>query len=182
MSLLADWRLTRERRRRAALYLAALRHDVAPSDIAWLARLTTPLSEKVALRELLFARRAVALIVSERDALDDRTASDVAHELAAEIAAEGRHDSAAPSAWHERWRTYTGALAARGSTEAPAVRLARVMLQGAGVTNPGAAELQQGTQYISVVRSAANEALRKAFGAASLPDDVRPSALGAGPR
>ena len=182
MSLLAEWRLTRERRKRATRYLAAISQDVSPTDVAWLTPHTTPKNERLAQRELRFARRAVLLIVSERDALDDRTASDVAHELAPEISAEARQDMEAARAWLERWRSYTSTLAARGSAEAPAVRLARVMLSGAGIVDPQPPELQRATQYVTSLRSAANDALRKAFGAASLPDDVRPSALGALPR
>ncbi len=122
MSLLAEWRLTRERRKRASVYLAAINHEVPASDVAWLAPLTADKSEKIALRELVFARRAVGLIVAERDALDDRTASDVAHQLASIVDLESRHDAEAGRAWSERWRAYTSALASRGPAEAPAAR------------------------------------------------------------
>jgi hypothetical protein len=162
------------------VYLAAINHEVPHADVAWLAGLTS--NDRLALRELLFARRAVGLIVAERDALDDRTASDVAHELASVISLEARRDSDAGRAWSERWHAYTSALAARGSAEAPAARLARVMLGGGGIERPSSAELVRGTQYILSVRTAANDALRRAFGAASMPEDVRPSALGAMPR
>src|SRR3954471_21005461 len=126
MSLLAEWRLTRERRKRAAVYLTAINHEVAAADVAWLAAFMPAPDEKLALRELLFARRALGLIVAERDALDDRTASGVAHQLAGVISLEARLDADAGRAWSERWRAYTGALAARGSPEAPAARLGRV--------------------------------------------------------
>ncbi|MBC8089763.1 MAG: hypothetical protein H7Z40_21070 [Phycisphaerae bacterium] len=177
MSFLTDWRLARERRRRAAVYLSAITQHVAPADIAWLASLTPDRNERLATRELEFARRAIGLIVAERDALDDRTASDVAHQLATVISSESRRDSVAGRVWSERWRAYTGALAARGSTESPAARLARVMLAGAGVAAPSHEQLVGGTQYILAVRSAANDALRTAYGSASLPEDVRPSAV-----
>lgn len=177
MSFLAEWRHARERKKRASVYLSAINQQVAPTDVAWLASLAPGADEQVALRELLYARRAIGLIVAERDALDDRTASDVAHQLASVIASEARRDADAGRAWSERWRAYTTALAARGSPEAPAARLARVMIAGAGVTSPPSAALVRGTQYVLGVRAAANEALRKAFGAASMPEDVRPSAL-----
>lgn len=177
MSFLSEWRVARERRRRASVYLAAITQHVAPADIEWLARICEGRDERLAARELQFARRAVGLIVAERDALDDRTASDVAHQLATVISSEGRRDSVAGRAWSERWRSYTSALAARGSTESPAARLARVMLAGSGVSSPTQEQLVRGTQYILVVRTAANEALRTAYGSASLPEDVRPSAV-----
>ncbi len=179
MSILTEWRVARERKKRATIYLGAITQHVAPADIEWLAMLAPNHDERLAARELQFARRSIGLIVAERDALDDRTASDVAHQLAGVISAEARHDAVAGRAWSERWRAFAGALAARGSTEAPAARLARVMLGGAGIEQPTAEELVRATQYILAVRSSANEALRTVYGSASLPDDVRPSALGA---
>lgn len=177
MSFLSDWRVARERRRRAAVYLGAITQHVPPADVEWLTRISPDQNERMASRELQFARRAVGLIVAERDALDDRTASDVAHQLATVISSEGRRDSVAGRAWSERWRAYTGALASRGSSESPAARLARVMLAGCGVEAPTQEQLVRGTQYILAVRSSANEALRTAYGSASLPEDVRPSAV-----
>lgn len=179
MSILSEWRVARERRKLASIYLGAITQHVAPADIAWLTRLAPNGGERLAARELLFARRAVGLIVAERDALDDRTASDVAHQLAGVISAEARQDAVAGRAWSERWRAYTSALTARGSAEEPAARLARVMLTGSGVDQPSAEQLVRATQYILTVRTGANEALRTAYGSASLPEDVRPSALGA---
>jgi hypothetical protein len=177
MSFLSDWRVARDRRRRAAVYLSAITQQVAPADVEWLSRIAEGKNERLAARELQFARRAIGLIVAERDALDDRTASDVAHQLATVISSEGRRDSVAGRAWSERWRAYAGALAARGSPESPAARLARVMLAGSGVGAPTQEQLIRGTQYILAVRTSANEALRTAYGSASLPEDVRPSAV-----
>ena len=179
MSILSEWRMARERRKRAAIYLAAITQPVAPADIEWLTRLIPDHDAQLASRELQFARRAIGLIVAERDALDDRTASDVAHQLAGVISAEGRQNPVAGRAWSERWRAYTSALAARGSTESPAARLGRVMLAGSGVDHPATEQLLRATQYILAVRTGANEALRTAYGSASMPEDVRPSALGA---
>ena len=126
---------------------------------------------------MAFARRAIGLIVAERDALDDRTAADVAHQLAPVVAAEARRDAEAGRLWTERWRSYTTALAVRGNPESPAARLARVLLSGAGLMEPTADDLQQITAFVHETRGNLNEHLRAAFGAASLPEDVRPSAL-----
>lgn len=177
MSILSEWRVARDRRKRASVYLAAITQHVAPSDIEWLTKLAEGQNGGLAARELQFARRAIGLIVAERDALDDRTASDVAHQLATVISSEARQDAIAGRAWSERWRAYTSALAARGSTESPAARLARVMLLGSGVVQPTPEQLVRATQYVLAVRTGANEALRTAYGSASLPEDVRPSAV-----
>lgn len=175
MGLWADWQASRARRHRVQIYLNHLLREPDVPVLEWLAGLGA--HRDLASRELMFARRAVGLIVAERDALDDRTAADVAHQLAPVISAEARRNAEFGRAWTDRWRSYTAALAVRGNPEAPATRLARVMLGGAGVIAPDAETVSRATQFIQDTRAALNEQLRTAFGAASLPEDIRPSAL-----
>ena len=175
MGMLGEWRAARERKRRSASYLDALLHAPDPADTTWLAGLAG--SADVARRELAFARRAIGLIVAERDALDDRTASDVAHQLAAVLDREVRETPEIGREWAERWRSYTAALAVRGDAESPSARLARVLLTGAGVANPRTDDLIRATTLVVATRTRANEVLRSVFGVASLPEDVRPSAM-----
>jgi hypothetical protein len=176
MGMWARWRAGRDRRRLASRYLDALPRAVAPSDAVWLCDMGV--GEEIARRELAFALRAVALIVAERDALDDRTASDVAHRLAPEIQREFHANAGTGRAWDQRWRAYTGALAVRGDAHPPAVRLARVLLGGAGLVSPGPEQVARASVFVTDARTRANESLRQVFGVASLPDDIRPSALG----
>ncbi|MFO0070499.1 MAG: hypothetical protein ACK55A_00175 [Gemmatimonas sp.] len=175
MGLWADWQAARAQRHRGEMYLNYLLREPDDEAMGWLFALApdTP----TARREFHFARRAIGLIVAERDALDDRTHADVTHQLAPVLAAEARRAPADGLAWSERWRAYCAALAVRGTVDSPATRLARVMLSAAGVEHPDTAGLQRATQFVQETRTAMNEALRHAFGAASLPDDVRPSAL-----
>ncbi|WP_309672920.1 hypothetical protein [Gemmatimonas sp.] len=175
MGLWAEWRAQRERSRRASTYLSQLLRSPEHADITWL--LSHGVPEAVAVRELTFAKRAIGLVVAERDALDDRTASDVAHQLAPVISREARATVDLGREWGERWRAYTAALAVRGNVDSPATRLARVLLGGASIHEPSAAQLARATQFVHETRSAANVALRDVFGVASLPDDIRPSAL-----
>ena len=175
MGLLGDWRASRERRRRADRYLAGLLTPPDPADVDWLAALTGDRDRAV--QELVFARRALGLIVAERDALDDQTAADVAHALSAVVDAEARRARSPGADWMARWRAYSAALAVRGQAEAPANRLGRVLLEGAGIVQPDEQALGLAAQFIGVHRARANEALRAAFGVASLPEDVRPSLL-----
>jgi hypothetical protein len=175
VSVFADWRAARERRQRASSYLATLLPEPVESDVRWLS--TMQPDGAIARRELRFARRAIGLIVAERDALDDRTASDVAHELALVIRAEAQRRPEDGRLWSERWRAYSGALTVRGVAEAPAARLARVLLAGAGVEQPTTEQHVRATQWVLAARSQANEALRSAFGVASMPEDVKPSAM-----
>ena len=175
MSVFGSWRLSRERRRLAGQYVRGVVGASANADVEWLAALTR--DRAVALREITFARRAIALIVAERDALDDRTASDVAHALAHIVDDESRRSAQVGGAWTTRWREYSATLAARGVADAPATRLARVLLAGAGVSDAEHNAVEQATLFVHATRASANESLRAIFGAAELPENVRPSAL-----
>ncbi|HEY0930286.1 MAG TPA: hypothetical protein VGE27_10245 [Gemmatimonas sp.] len=175
MGFWSEWQAARERRRRVASYLSHVLREPDAEQLRWLSAVASDPAS--AARELRYARRAVGLIVADRDALDDRTAADVAHLLAPVIASEARQNAKSGRGWNDRWLAYTAALAVRGSVEAPAGRLARVLLEGAGVTAPSPEVVHQATEMIQQYRGALNEALRAAFGDAALPEDVRPSAL-----
>lgn len=175
MGLIGTWRAARERRRLAERYLRELLTAPGTDDRQWLSTHTGSIA--AATRELVFVRRAIALIVAERDALDDRTASDVSHVLAGVIEAEARASRQTGREWVLRWRAYSATQAARGQVESPAVRVARVLLEGAGIALPSDALLTQATQFVQTTRARANESLRAAFGEATLPEDIRPSAL-----
>ena len=176
MSVFGEWRAARERRQRASSYLATLLPEASSADVDWLSMVSAS-DSSVARRELSFARRAIGLLVAERDALDDRTASDVAHELADVIRAEARRQPDAGRIWAERWRAYSAAITTRGGAESPAARIARVLLAGAGLESPNQEQLLRATQWVLSARSHANEALRSAFGVATLPEDIKPSAI-----
>lgn len=176
MGLFADWRESRDRRRRASHYVAAVLRDRETSQADWLVAMGVP--PETAARELTLAVRAIGLIVAQRDALDDRTAADVSHELAPLIEREVQQSLGQGAAWGERWREYTAALAVRGIAEVPAARLAKVLLHGAGLMEPTPAQLARATEFVADIRGRANEALRELFGAADLPDGIPPSAFG----
>lgn len=175
MSFYSAWRDSRDRRRRASAYVERLALGRGPSDAAWLARAAN--EEFHATREVMFMHRAMALIVAERDALDDRTASDVSRALASIVDHEMQRNPDTGALWTVRWREYSSALAMRGSIESPSTRFARVLLGGAGLRSADDALLASAVQAVQSTRNAANEALRAAFGVATLPDDVRPSAI-----
>ena len=175
MSWWGDWQASRARKRRALAYLQVMLGAPDPVDFEWMNGVVN--DERVAHRELAFGRRAIAIIVAERDALDDRTASNVAHLLAAVIDKEASDQPDLGRAWVERWRAYSAALAARSGGESISARLAKVLLAGAGVAQPSSQQIARATQFVIGTRSRANEALRAAFGEASMPEDVRPSAM-----
>src|ERR1051325_10749845 len=82
MPLFAKWRAERDFMRRAERFVARLMEEPAPADVEWLAHVATREDQDHARWELRYAKRALGLIAAERDALDDRTASIVAKEIA----------------------------------------------------------------------------------------------------
>ena len=175
MSLWTEWREQRKRSRRASTYLGRVLRAPDADTVHWLASIGVPVP--LAVQEITFAVRAIGVIVAERDALDDRTASDVVQQLALVIRREPSGDEDRRHLWAERWRAYSASLAVRGSEESPTTRVARVFLAAAGVVAPSGEQLLRATHFIAHTRSAANDALRDVFGAAALPDHVRPSAV-----
>ncbi len=78
--LFGSWRAERGRAARALRYVASAMGE--PDDAAVQALASAGDSDQDHARwELRYARRAIALLVSERDALDDQTSSDVAAAL-----------------------------------------------------------------------------------------------------
>jgi hypothetical protein len=185
MGLLAEWRAERERRHRAALFVRVLHQEPEPDDVSWLATMATAGDSDHARWELRYARRAMGLLVARRDALDDRTASLVAHELVEALARDphvgtGRL-SLAERQLNDRLRSYGDALTARAA-EPTGTRLAKVLVgfatAGRDATDPRL--LARAGAIIARYMDEANGALRDAFGAASLPEDIAPSAVAQG--
>jgi hypothetical protein len=181
MAFWREWVAARDRRGRAAAYVAVLCADPSPEDVAWLAANATHGDADHARWELRYARRALGLIVAQRDALDDRTASLVAKALADALS---RDPGVAPDKRHmaeqqlsARLRAYSEAIANRGG-DGTASHLGSTLLGFAGRRDSHPAPVVSGAAAIlSRYMGETNAALREAFGAAALPDDVAPSRL-----
>jgi hypothetical protein len=190
--LFARWRADRDLRRRSATYVATLLEEPSDADARWLAEAATRGDLDHARWELRYARRAVGLIVAQRDALDDRTGSSVGRVLAeafdrdpnvaTDRLAVARHQ------FNARLGAYRDVLtsrppAARTTAGRPAVaqtatRLGQILLAFAGgPVGPNAREVPHAGEIVTSYIDAAHQALRDAFGVASLPEDVSPSAL-----
>ena len=74
----SEWRSARERQRRTRLVVEGLRREPDEADVAWLADAAADGDADHARWELRYARAALGLIGAQRDALDDRTASELA--------------------------------------------------------------------------------------------------------
>lgn len=178
----AAWRHERERRRRAVRVVERLRRDPEGSDVVWLADAAANGDQDHARWELRYARAALGLLIAQRDALDDRTAAEVAAAIAESFEtdvriAEDRRELAARQ-FNERLLAYREAMQVRGTALTPADAAGRCLLAFAsdGARTAGT-PLAYAIELLERYAEDAAEALRAAYGTAVLPDDVPPSVL-----
>lgn len=135
--------------------------------------------------ELRYLRRALGLLISGRDSLDDRTASVVGQALARAVA----HDPAAAAAmratsaaqFNARLRVYRDVMGQRGGSRTPLAPLGETLVAYAG-GGPGRDVDSWAAAWIASELDRCNEGLRQEFGTADLPADVAPSAMQLPPR
>ena len=181
MPWFAHWRAERELQRKAAAFVAALFREPDPGDAEWLARTATRGDLDHARWELRYARRALGLIAAQRDALDDRTASIVAREIAESFdrdrnIAAGMLETAERQ-FNARLSAYRDGLAARGGTATP-IRMGQTLIAFAGGSFRQQDEnVVRAGELLGSYLAEANEALRGAFGVAALPEHLPPSAV-----
>lgn len=181
-----EWRAARERRRRAAAYVTAVRKEPEEADVAWLAEAAANGDTDHARWELRYARWALAALTAQRDALDDSTGSDVYAALQAALLGDSRIDPGmlelAEQQLGDRLSGYREAISSRGGSAGSGEKLGRVLLAFAsdGARSAGA-PLPRAVALLSAYVAEANEALRAAYGLAVLPEHLPPSeALGRG--
>lgn len=176
------WRAERERQRRARQVAESLRRDPAGEDVVWLADAAAAGDQDHARWELRYARAALGLLVAQRDALDDRTAADIAAAIGAGFEtdpriAEDRRDLAKDQ-FNQRLTAYREAFQMRGGAISAADALGRCLLAFAsdGARTAGT-PLAYAIEVLDRYAAEAAEALRAAYGQAALPEDVPPSVL-----
>jgi hypothetical protein len=173
----------RRRRQRAALVVAALFREPTEADVTWLADAATGGDIDHARWELRYARRALGLIAAQRDALDDRTASDVATATAAAFAIDPHiapdNRLLAERQFNERVATYREALQSRGGPVGPGDKLGRMLLAFASDSARTAGpQLNRAIELMGSYLAEAGVALRDAYGGApALPEDKKPSEM-----
>ncbi|MGH7624697.1 MAG: hypothetical protein ACREOJ_05170 [Gemmatimonadaceae bacterium] len=182
-ALWQNWRAARELTRRAASYVAALGAEPDAGEVAWLALAGTHGDRDHARWELRYARRALGLLSAQRDALDDRTASVVAHALGEALARDPAVAAGklrmAERQLNARLTGYAAALSNREGAGS-GWHLGRQLLEFAGRRDAVPPEdVMRASELLSRYLDEANAALREHFGLASLPEDVVPSSLAA---
>jgi hypothetical protein len=176
------WRSERERVRKAAQIAAVLRRDPDAPDVQWLADAAANGDVDHARWELRYARIAVGLLVTQRESLDDRTVAEVSAAVGEAIGrdvriAEDRRELAERQL-NERLSAYREAFQMRGGAVDPSGAMGRCLLAFAsdGARTAGA-PLEYAVELLERYSTEASGALRTAYGAAHLPDDVPPSVL-----
>lgn len=177
------WREDRDLQRKADAYVASLMREPADADVEWLAKSATKGDADHARWELRYARRALGLIVAQRDALDDKTGSAVARTLAGALARDRSIDAStielAERQFNARISAYRDGLDSRASGTPVATRLGQTLFAFAGGAFRDAKEdVARGGDLLTSYAAESNEALRAAFGTAQLPENVPPSAVG----
>ena len=94
MASFAEWRAERAQRRRAAAVAKVAMAEPDEDDVRWLAERAAGGDADHARWEWRYARRAFAIVVAQRDALDDRTGSLVAAAIARAMARDPMADAA----------------------------------------------------------------------------------------
>jgi hypothetical protein len=177
------WREDRELQRKADAYVAALMREPAEADVQWLAVSATKGDIDHARWELRYARRALGLVIAQRDALDDKTGSVVARTLADAMARDRSVDAStieiAERQFNARIAAYRDSLDARSSTIPVTTRLGQTLFAfSGGAFRDAKQDVARGGDLLSTYATEANEALRGAFGTAQLPENLPPSAVG----
>jgi hypothetical protein len=180
LPLTPEWRAARDRKRKAVVFLSTIRREPDDADVAWLAESAARGDQDHARWELRYARLALAVLAAQRDALDDRTGSDVVAALGETLATDERVDPMALELvgrqLNDRLSGYKEALVARGGPVGSGERLGRVLLAFAsdGARSAGA-PLPRAVELLSAYIAEANAALRAVYGEAALPEHLPPS-------
>jgi hypothetical protein len=185
--LFREWRTGWRLRRGALTYVTGLGQEPDEDDVRWLAMVATSGDADRARWELRYARQALGLLVAERDALDDRTGSLVARELTEALQSDRRIAvglvKVAERQFNERLALYRGVLSTKSATEGTGARLGRALVSVAGGGASAADDVVgRAGELLARYLGASNEALRRTFGAAALPEDHPASGLSGGAR
>jgi hypothetical protein len=175
--LFRSFRNDRALLRSSAVYAAALMQEPEATDTDWLSTVATRGDGDHAQWELRYLRRALGVLVAQRDALDDRTPSEVLRALLHRMQKDQNVDGAERQ-FNARLSAYRDAFTSRGHGT-PAIRVAQNLLAFSG--GPIRADdpvVQRGAVLVSEYLAASNAALQSSFGKAQLPEDVQPSKVG----
>lgn len=180
-SLFRRWRDEHALEGRATAVARVALAEPDESDVRWLAERGTGGDEDHARWEWRYARRAFAIIVAQRDALDDRTGSAVAAAIGSALARDPMIDASkrrvAARQFNDRLAGYANIIRDRDPSTPTAERLARALFAFSGTVAPSSADILRGGTALSAMLTDMHATLALHFGSANLPDDIAPSAM-----
>lgn len=167
-----------QHRRAVQAYVAHAWSEPDEADVQWLASILGDGDTDRARWEFRYARRAFALLVAERDALDDRTGSLVAREMRQALQMDRSVAAGmvglAERQLNQRLAYFRTSFSERSGSEALETRLARVFLDRVGVRDISG-NVNRASAILKRYIEASQDALRAAFGVAEVPEDQPPS-------
>ena len=179
MRLFGSFRDDRALQRATIAYTDMLLDEPVPIDVDWLSAVATRGDTDHARWELRYLHRSLGILVAQRDALDDRTPSEVLRTLAARMARDPNVDDTlrelSERQFNARLSAYRDAFTSRG-LGTPALRVAQNLLAFAG--GPIRADdpaVVRGAELVTASLERSAESLRASFGTVQLPEDVAPS-------
>jgi hypothetical protein len=181
MRLFQSFREDRALLRKSAAFASVLMAEPSAEEVDWLSKVATRGDLDHARWELRYLRRSVGILVAQRDALDDRTPSEVLRAMLHRMQKDPNVDPSlrelAERQFNARLGAYRDAFTSRGHGTS-ALRLAQNLLAFAGGPIRGDDPVvQRGAEIVANTIAAANDALREHFGDVELPEDVSPSSL-----
>ena len=154
-------------------------HEPAPADVEWLAKDATRGDLDHAQWELRYLRRALGILVAQRDALDDRTPSEalraLVHRMQKDHNVDGGLIELAERQFNARLSAYRDAFTSRGHGLATTRVAQNLLAFSGGPIKADEPAVRRGAEVVIQYLAESNSALRESFGAAHLPDDVAPS-------
>lgn len=167
--------------RKAVSFSRLLQRDPEPADVEWLATTATRGDVDHATWEFRYARRALGVLVAQRDALDDRTGSAVARAVTdaflTDPAIDPKMVDVAIGQFNARLSAYRDILQTRSGAPVP-IRLGQMLLAFAGgPIGRNQAEVAHAGEILGRYLAEAGANLQDTFGTPTLPDDVPPSAV-----
>ena len=179
MRLFRSFRDHRTLTRRSAGYAATLMAEPLPADVEWLARDATRGDKDHAQWELRYLRRALGILIAQRDALDDRTPSEalraLLHRMHKDRNVDGELLELAVRQFNARLSAYRDAFTARNAGSA-STRVAQNLLAfSGGPIRADEPAVQRGADLVAQYLRESAAALRQSFGEPQLPEDVAPS-------
>ncbi len=181
MQLFRRFRDDRSALRRSAEFAGVLMQEPHAAEVSWLSEVATRGDDDHARWELRYLRRSLGVLQAQRDALDDRTASEalraLLHLMEKDPLVEGGLRELAARQFDARLSAYREAWLGRGHGSA-ATRVAQNLLAfSGGPIRADTPAVARGALLVDALSHEVGDALRQLYGVASLPDDIAPSAI-----